>query len=267
MKLSQVVTSLSAVALSGLLTTTMAFASYGDELEKPGKQALVALGDSISFGYNLGENNDHPSKYAFPFLIGKAEEERVRDLAVPGATSSDLLSSLKSEQFQKAIKHADVVTLDIGSNDLLTLAGKFGLLSGANVTVTPEMMLAFQVAIQQFSSNLPLIIESIHEQAPSAKIVLYNLYDPIPNLPSSMQLHGLSEQLLGLENYIIAATAEQFGLPVADAHAAFDNKQLALVRVVEGDVHPTIAGQEVLAQLGEQILNQMEVDVNQGKKH
>ncbi|WP_238943050.1 hypothetical protein [Planococcus beijingensis] len=35
-----------------------------------GKQSLVALGDSIPFGYNLGETNDRPAEVAFPYLIG-----------------------------------------------------------------------------------------------------------------------------------------------------------------------------------------------------
>jgi hypothetical protein len=30
------------------------------------KQSLVALGDSITFGWNLSPTNDHPSDKAFP---------------------------------------------------------------------------------------------------------------------------------------------------------------------------------------------------------
>jgi lysophospholipase L1-like esterase len=225
--------------------------------EKSRHSSLVALGDSITFGYNLGENNDTPSKYAFPYLIGATINKNVENLGIPGWTSDDLLQALKTPKFQTALKKAKVVTLNIGSNDILSLASKYGLLNPENaqkpIQLTPEQQAGFDQATQKFAKNLPTILKKIKHHAPSAKIVLYNLYNPIPS--ASVYLHPISESILGSLNTIIDQNASKFHLKVADAHAAFDEKQYRLVRLAQNDVHPTIEGQEVLAKLGEQILH------------
>jgi hypothetical protein len=59
-----------------------------------GKGALVALGDSISFGYNLENNNHHVSRDAFPSLMGEEADLRVRNLGEPGWTTA-LVRSFK----------------------------------------------------------------------------------------------------------------------------------------------------------------------------
>jgi lysophospholipase L1-like esterase len=93
---------------------------------EPSKKSLVALGDSISFGYNLG-NNHHPSQAAFPFVMGKETKMRVRNLGVPGWGTDQLLTAIQQdEKVRQAVRHADVVTLEIGSTDFLQgmLAGR-----------------------------------------------------------------------------------------------------------------------------------------------
>src|ERR1700730_8454693 len=90
--------SLAAAALSGSLFATSAFAK---ENRAHHQRDLVGLGDSITFGYNLGANNNQPSQYAFPFLMGEDTHLHVRDLGIPGWTTSDLLNAIKhNEQFR-----------------------------------------------------------------------------------------------------------------------------------------------------------------------
>ncbi|WP_051271240.1 GDSL-type esterase/lipase family protein [Shimazuella kribbensis] len=219
--------------------------------------SLVALGDSITFGYNLGENNNSPSPYAFPYLIGAHLNKNVENLGVPGWTSNDLLQALKTPKFQTAVKKAKVITLDIGSNDILRLASQFGLLNPENaqkpIRLTPEQQKSFDQATQKYSENLPIIIHTIKQLAPSAKIVLYNLYNPFPS--ASIYLHPFSETIIHPLNMIIDNNASTFHLKVADAHSAFHEKQYIFVRLAQNDVHPTMEGQQVLAKLGEQILH------------
>ena len=217
----------------------------------PQKQ-LVALGDSISYGYNLGPNNNQPSTYAFPYLIGEATNEKVQDLSVPGATSSDLLNLLQtSPQVDAAVRGASTVTIDIGSNDLLQIASADGLLSPSPPVLTTAEQNQFAAAIQKFSANLPRILAIVHQFAPKANVVLYNLYDPFSS-QTAPALHALAEQMIAPENQIITAVATQAGLPVVDAYSLFDNRQAYLV--LPGDVHPTILGQAVLAIVGYGVL-------------
>lgn len=207
--------------------------------------SLVALGDSITYGYNLGINNDHPSKEAFPYVIGQDEGFRVRDLGVPGWTSNQLLAALQTDpKFQEAVQHADVITLDIGSNDLLH--GLTFNSQGNPTGVDPN-------AINTMFFNLNQILTLIQSQS-HAKIVVYNIYNAFqPKTP----LNYLSETLLSW--YVnptiqsIVATHKKWGeVELADAFTSFEGNQPTLVRL--GDIHPTEEGQNVLAKIGEQAL-------------
>ncbi|KYP79606.1 GDSL-type esterase/lipase family protein [Ferroacidibacillus organovorans] len=213
-------------------------------------QTLVALGDSIPFGYNLVPGNTAPAPQAYPYLIGKAEGMQVSDLAVPGSTSTDLLTLLTNASVQQAIKNASVVTIDTGNNDLLQLAEKDGLLTSATPKLTAAEGAQFEAAILQFGKNLPAILTTIHKLNPNARIVLYNLYNPFS--PQLQTLYGLANTLLSQENAIILGDALQFNVPVANAFGAFAGNEATYIR--PNDVHPTVLGQQVLASLGEQAL-------------
>lgn len=223
------------------------------------KPLLVALGDSITFGYNLPDtvHNTQPSASAFPVQIGQDLNFQVADLGIPGWTSADLLNALQTPNFSRPIRQANAITLDIGSNDLLHLASTLGLLQQAaanptaTITLTTEQSQAFQTAIAQFGKNLVSIVAQIR-QTTDAPIILYNLYDPFPD---NTGLHTATEQFQQVENQIIAQVAASTkNVVVADAHTAFDHNQFTDVRVASGDVHPTVAGQKVLAQTGEAVI-------------
>ncbi len=214
--------------------------------------SLVALGDSITFGYNLG-NNRAPSTEAFPYLIGKAKGYRVTDLGIPGWTSGNLLKALQTANFDSTVRSAKVITLDIGSNDILQPAVKDGLLSTSTPfsgTLTSAEKMQFVSAIAQFGQNFHAILSKIHELNPNARLVLYNVYDPIP--ASLTKLHATSELLVEAENALIAGEATQNDLPVANAYQAFNQNLSTYVK--PGHVHPTVAGQQELAKLGLSIL-------------
>lgn len=119
---------------------------------------LVALGDSITFGYNLAPGNLTPSTEAFPYLVGKADDLPVTDLGIPSWTSADLLQAVQTPNFERAIENARVVSIDIGNNDLLHLASQLGLLNEASsstpITITPAQQQAFETAIAQMGQNL-----------------------------------------------------------------------------------------------------------------
>ncbi|MFB5192007.1 GDSL-type esterase/lipase family protein [Alicyclobacillus fastidiosus] len=214
---------------------------------------IVALGDSITYGYNLG-NNLAPSQYAFPFQIGKSDGNTpVDDLAQPGFTSNDVLSQLSNPSTVEEISKASIITLDIGSNDLLGTAQDIIEQIEQNPSYIPTQadIASLQNALQQFGQNLPKIIAGIRLHS-SAPIVLYNIYDPFP---SGTPLHSIAEEFIPDGNQVIAQVASNTtNCYLADAYTAFNGNQDTLVRVAESDVHPTIEGQIVLAQLAEKSL-------------
>lgn len=238
------------VLAAGLMLSTLvgapAFAATnGSTTSTP---SLVALGDSITFGYNLLPGNLKPAPMAFPFLMAKALHATALDLGVPGYQSANLLTQLDEQSVQTALHQATYVTIDIGSNDILAPAVQDGLLSPTHpvTMLTTKEEAQFVQAEAQFTENLAVILAKVKQEAPTAKVVLYNIYNPIP--PADKAVRLISNSLVQSENATIATEAKLFDLPVANAYSAFENKTTAYVRA--GDVHPNVLGQQVLAKVG-----------------
>ena len=153
------------------------------------KLNIVALGDSITFGY------PPPSTTAFPDLISGARN--VVKFGGSGVTSSELLELINSDpkEFKKALKKADAITINIGSNDFMQATGVANLVAKLQPLVpnleenlaNGEIAKAIETKpltpltaqqLEQYTKNLVIIIETIkkHTKAP---ILLYNLYNPI----------------------------------------------------------------------------------------
>lgn len=234
-------------AVSNATEATMATTTFG---VNPASNGLVALGDSISYGFNLGPNLE-PSPLAFPYLMGKLSKLPVNDLAVPGWTSQDLLTALATPAFVGSLKTAKIVTIDIGSNDLLGIALKDGLFYSGQTSLTATEAAQFQTAMSAFGTNLTKIVTLVRQEAPTAKIVLYNLYNPVP--PQMSVLSTMVNAPILAMNHIIATVAQAANIPVANAYTAFLGNQQQ--DVLTGDIHPTIGGQVALAQAGETALH------------
>ncbi|WP_236011537.1 SGNH/GDSL hydrolase family protein [Alicyclobacillus fructus] len=217
---------------------------------------LVALGDSITFGYHLGDDRQ-PSPLAFPYLLAKQQGWRALDLGVPGWTSGDLWHALNTDAAMRAdVAAAHVVTIDIGSNDLLLPALEM-LPKGADwakVTPTTSQMttLSEELAqgIQHIQRNLASILHCVHQLNPRATVIVYDLYNPFPI--TDRWLHQTAEAAIVSANAAIAADALAAGDPVADA---YDTLTQPSVDILPHDVHPTALGQRLLAQAGEQALD------------
>ncbi len=225
---------LTVLMLLGSLFSTGAFAK-----SENAKQSLVALGDSITFGYNLNknQNNHHTSKLAFPELIGEENGWRVRNLGVSGWRTDDLLNALKTDKYRDAVRHADYITLNIGSNDLLDALRA----SGGNIEVIGDMT-------QIYYSKLATIITVIKGINPNAEIVLYNIYNPFQEMDPRFMigetvLPPINQGLLELANLPL------FKVKYADAYTAFKGNQSTFL-LPNGDIHPSIDGHKELARIG-----------------
>ncbi|WP_238413557.1 SGNH/GDSL hydrolase family protein [Alicyclobacillus sp. TC] len=228
--------------------------------QAPMEGTLVALGDSITFGYNLPDTagNTTPSVEAFPDWMAKQYHLSVTNLGVPGWTSKDLLLNLQQPDISSSIQHASLITLDIGSNDLLHFAARYNLLQDASTVattyglqLTPSEMQSGMQLVDQFKENLQATLAAIRKES-QAPIILYTLYNPFP---SGSPLHQVTNQFQGMMDDIIRQEAASFPkVVVAHAHSAFAGHQLEYVDLYLHDVHPTLQGQEVLAQVGESAL-------------
>ncbi|MGN7297127.1 GDSL-type esterase/lipase family protein [Ferdinandcohnia sp. SAFN-114] len=246
-----------------LFQTVVAPMAFADEVPVD-KPSLVALGDSITFGWNLyeGENADKskPSSHAFPNYILNGGFD-VTNLSTPGWTSSDLLAKFTSDpSYLPAIAQADVITLNIGNNDLLQAADVSTLIKEGQ-SLTPEKIAEITKKIEaaslQLASNLAQIMGAIRGVNQEAPILFYNAYNPfgahieqiVPNL------HTMGEMIItNVNQKVIAPVAASVpGTFLVDAYSAYNGKQAAYILPFP-DVHPTVDGQKALAALADQVL-------------
>jgi lysophospholipase L1-like esterase len=246
-----------------MLAFSTFFTSFAFAEENIDKPNLVALGDSITFGWNLDDTNGNTQKSskAFPNLIIENSFFDVTNISGGGWTSGKLLSEIAKPENAAAIQAADVVSLDIGSNDLLQAPEIVKLRENPpGPETTPEELAAIQQKIlaeidgisKQLAGNLGQTVGLIKNLNPEAVIIFYNLYNPY-GVHTGL-FNSLGEQIIPAMNaQIYAPLAAQLNLELADAYSAFNGKQAQLIFPYP-DVHPNEVGQQVLADLATNIL-------------
>jgi glucan-binding YG repeat protein/lysophospholipase L1-like esterase len=257
-KIKQIFLLLSIVFLAGSIFPAKSF-SMENENEPLN---IVALGDSITYGWNLDPDKTKPSEKAFPYLIG--EWTSVINVSHPGWTSTQLLQAINgTPEVTLALQQADVVTLNIGSNDLLQAAGVQQIIKGGvPVVPTPEMQQKVEAASIQLGANLTEIISKI-KLITNAPIIMYNIYNPFgPSAdPFAASLHALGEHIAkNVNEKVIIPIAYNPGSLLADAYSAFNGKQSQYI--IPGDIHPNETGHMVLAGLAADILSSLEPGPN-----
>lgn len=242
--------SLALLLIVSLLFSTTAFAKSDNA-----KKSLVALGDSIPFGYNLGHNNNHaPSKYAYPYLIGDDGDLRVRNLGVPGWQTNQMLAALETDQkYRQAVRHADYIVLNIGNNDLLQALKAAQMVSNGNPLLFNQS-LKQEIKDSNLFGNIGEVIKETRSLT-DAPIVIYNVYNPFQ---ADEPLHTIGLQILPTINKNFTDLTTNYNavygnVLLADAYAAFGRNQAAYV--IPDDIHPTIEGQIRLAEIGIDVLN------------
>ncbi len=221
------------------------------------KPTLVALGDSIPYGTSLPDRSQ-----AFPNLILEGETT-VINKSVPGQTSSQLLVQITTDpETAQALQNADVITINTGNNDLLQAAKiaeiAVAIQAGKEINYE-ELKLDVALAAAKAGENLAVILHSIREMNTDAPILLYNIYNPFPNLDAEpvKTLHQVGEMILEDVNKGFPLVASSYSNTfVLDAYSAFDGNQVDHVYGFP-DVHPTIVGHQTLAALANSLLLEM----------
>ncbi|HBI51318.1 MAG TPA: hypothetical protein DDX72_00880, partial [Ruminococcaceae bacterium] len=110
------------------------FVDVTEETAVPPK--IVFLGDSIAAGFGLEgyTASDLYNCRSYANIIGEMYDKELPEdctgvmvnKAVSGATSSELLESIKSGELDEALADSDAVVVSIGGNDLLSVL--FGII-------------------------------------------------------------------------------------------------------------------------------------------
>ena len=215
-----------------LSMTGVAFAQNSEVID------YVALGDSLAAGYTPNQTLD---KSYTDFIAEKLDGEGVlgdyQNFGVPGYTTVNVFNIIDPNNPVNtnrivAISNAEIITLDVGANDLIKLIPD--LLS--DPTQAPD-------AIRNVATNIAKITFTLKKINPKAKIYLMGYYNAFPYYPEEQQ-----EQVIPLIqgfNLAVKQVAASTGETYVDTYTTVD-KHLAKY-LPEENIHPDIMGYRAIA--------------------
>ncbi|MBM4762686.1 GDSL-type esterase/lipase family protein [Bacillus sp. B15-48] len=157
----------------------------------------LALGDSIIHGFGVGEKENFV--YNFSNQLGEEINKTVHynNKGKNGMTSTDLHKLIHDGVYDQEIANSDIITINIGGNDVLKTARKKDYY---------EAVKSFNTLQSTFTKNLTSTINKIKKINPNVTIVLLELYNP---LPAEHQLARVAESLLSKWNIKIYEIAKE----------------------------------------------------------
>ena len=276
----RILSTLLALCLALSLLPASALAAGGEQ------KSYVALGDSITTGYGLAENET-----GFAKQVADSNGYTLTNLAKDGATSSMLLTSLSDSEVSSAIASADLITITIGGNDLMNalyayLAEEYNKqnsdtsitaedvkasLAGTLSEIPQVAMLRFaaskipdfpnstaaNTALSTFATNFSSIISAIKAANSTAQLIVVNQYNPYGHLTTgtgvlSLDLSAIDTAVRAL-NTVISSSAESADYTVADVYTKFEqaennpcNASVSLTSI-NLDFHPNAIGHGLIA--------------------
>ncbi len=232
---------LALVGLVAAVSTAPASASTTRARTAQTTSYYLSLGDSLAFGYqpNLVARGDtNPADYRSYAEDYAALTPRLRlvNYGCPGETTSSfrdggcpwpaaLHDSYGSASSQLAATTAflaahpgqvSLVSLDVGSNDLLALVSSCE--ASAPDDLQSCLTTGLPAVLGTMATNITVILRTVHQLAPNARVVLFNLYNPL-----ALQL-STSDTLIAVVNQQLTQVASANGAQLADAFGAINIK-------------------------------------------
>lgn len=155
----------------------------------------LALGDSIIRGYQIRVDENIIHQFSTQLSVETGKQVQSQNEGVIGITSERLNILVQDGVFDEAIKEADIITVNVGGNDILKLVKQSDIYSALK---------SFDSLQEGFSKNLAEITSRIGELNPSATIVFLELYNP---MPANHQFYSLADKLLPQWNLMIYEAA------------------------------------------------------------
>lgn len=266
------------------------FAAAASESVNPAEVSalfrIVAVGDSITVGYELGMNEKSTvygyvdRLYEQALYHGAAETQNFGILGLKSAGLNRWLEATeqglpisaeeaqagitkypnatqtiaKSAELRSALAQADLIVMTIGGNDFLPLFDEI-----RTRTVTPEELGGLMdTVLESYISALEGSLRSIAKVNPKAQIVLTDQYLPVPK-PSKLNkavteeqyavlLHGVSKLHEQVDALAVKLEGEGGHVIIANVSEPFAGHELSYTSIIQGDSHPKQAGYDVIAE-------------------
>ena len=210
-------------------------------VEAKSSEVYIAVGDSLAAGQTPNRAID--AGYA-DLIAGELKRSRQlafysKELAFPGFTTADVLSTVQTEEAKALLKNATLVTISAGANDLLRLVQA----NPSNGSLSYQQIPA-DFALNNVRKNITEIIKEVKEAAPKAKVYVMGYYFAYPHVHES-QKQGVQKELNTLHT-ILKEQAEENGAIFVSVEEAFAPQAKELIPN-PADVHPSMEGYRLMA--------------------
>jgi lysophospholipase L1-like esterase len=198
--------------------------------DAPATWNYVALGDSLAVGVDA--RRGYVERYAAHIESDTGARVEVLNLGVSGQTSSELLYTLRNdESMRRALSTAEVVTFNIGINDL----GHAGEAYESRDCDGGDGQECLRAAVENLEKNWEAIVaELLSLRSPEDTIIRTT------GLGYTPRVAGIFEPYVAEVNRHIATTTAIYGIPYAQT--SLDKRDMS-----SDGVHPNDAGYEVIA--------------------
>ena len=241
-----------------LVVVLLVGASQGTALAAPTSWDYVALGDSLTTGY--GAFKGYVPRYEAHIETDTGVAITRTNLGRNGWTSSQLLSALRSDPtFRRAIREAEIVTWNIGGNDLRAARNSYkkGTCGGA------DNQDCLRAGVAKLETNWDAITAEVLELRSSRNTIvrtmdIYNPYVRTDIVSDTWQNDGgmndfqVFKSYVDEVNYHIATTSYTSGVPYAEVYLAFngttgDDDPKSKGYLSFDGVHPNNTGHRIIA--------------------
>jgi len=224
---------------------------------------LVALGDSITAGYGVEPMKTYPELVARGLGARSGRDAVVTNLGVNGLRTGQLLDLLRTDpQYRDAVAAADVITIDIGTNDLSMARAAYyrgtcggrdnrGCLSQARRTFRDELGQITDEILRLKRSDADVVMIDVYFFYFN-DTGLASKYSPPLDATAEIKQPGM---LLLSVNTFVRATAEGMGFGFASARSAFNGESgiesplaRGMVLPLPDGMHPSERGHASIAE-------------------
>jgi lysophospholipase L1-like esterase len=196
----------------------------------------LAIGDSIIRGWGASKNEDIVSQFSRKLEHQTHKEIIFQNNGINGITSGELNKLVQEGKFDEEIKNADIVTLNVGGNDILRVVKKTKDFYSAVKT--------FEELQSHFSTNLEQIANRISTLNPEVTLVFLELYNP---LSVDNKMYTIADKLLPTWNLNIYETANRYPSSVViETTKVINSKKLQ--NISQDGVHPSSAGYSAISE-------------------
>lgn len=198
------------------------------------KKFYVVLGDSIAYGSGLKNSQEA----CYGKTVADTNGYDYVNHAVPGHTSTDLISLLDDETIISDIIKADIISISAGGNDFLKNNPSDLIFDAA----LEDDYSGFGEISQMFYENFSQIIDKINLLNPDAVIIMQTLYNPQSGDLGILYQHGVDE--INSKIYLYAEN-NPGEIYVADVASAFGGD---LKNIAKDGIHPSAKGNVIIAE-------------------